>query len=69
MPTRFCLKNIGDPSSKNIAKATAKKTGDKINSAIKANNRLIINVKLVSLLLWLVWTCLIYTYIIRLLFL
>ncbi len=28
MPTRFCLKNIGDPSSMNMAKATARKIGD-----------------------------------------
>ena len=43
MPTRFCLKNIGDPSSMSIAKATARNTGDKINKRIMANKRLHIN--------------------------
>ena len=32
-PTRFCLKNMGDPSSMNIAKPTAKKRGDKIKNS------------------------------------
>jgi hypothetical protein len=27
MPTRFCLKNIGDPSSMHMVNATNKKTG------------------------------------------
>ncbi len=40
MPTRFCLKNMGDPSSMNMAKATARMTGDKINKRIKASKRL-----------------------------
>ena len=43
MPTRFCLKNIGDPSSMNMAKATARKIGDNINKRIMANKRLNIN--------------------------
>jgi hypothetical protein len=42
MPTRFCLKNMGDPSSMNMAKATARKTGDNINKTMKANKRLTI---------------------------
>lgn len=46
MPTLFCLKNMGDPSSMNIAKATAKKIGDKIMSAIRANKRLITTIEL-----------------------
>ncbi len=36
MPTRFCLKNMGDPSSINMAKATAKKRGNKIKNSIIA---------------------------------
>jgi hypothetical protein len=40
IPTRFCLKNIGEPSSINIAKATTRKIGDKIMRPMKANKRL-----------------------------
>ncbi len=40
MPTRFCLKNMGDPSSMNITKATTRKTGDNIMITISANKRL-----------------------------
>ena len=36
MPTRFCLKNIGDPSSINMARATARKIGDKTTKKITA---------------------------------
>ena len=34
---------MGDPSSMNMAKATARKIGDKSKSAMRANNRLIID--------------------------
>ncbi len=40
MPTRFCLKNIGEPSSKKMTHATARNTGDKNIRTISANNRL-----------------------------
>ncbi len=40
MPTRFCLKKIGAPSSKKMTNATVIKTGDKIIKKISANNRL-----------------------------
>jgi hypothetical protein len=40
MPTRFCLNNIGDPSSMNISKATTRKNGDKITRTKRANKRL-----------------------------
>lgn len=40
MPTRFCLKNMGDPSSMNMAKATARKIGENIMRTKKANKRL-----------------------------
>lgn len=32
MPTRFCLKNMGDPSSMSIAKATNRNTGKSIKT-------------------------------------
>ncbi len=38
MPTRFCLKNMGDPSSIKMAKATARNMGDNINNTITAIN-------------------------------
>ncbi len=38
MPTRFCLKNMGDPSSMNIAKATTRKIGDRTTHTIDAIN-------------------------------
>ncbi len=40
MPTRFWLKNMGDPSSMNMAKATAIKIGDRIMRKMRANKRL-----------------------------
>ena len=40
MPIRFCLNNMGDPSSMNMAKAIARKIGDNIMSTKKANKRL-----------------------------
>ena len=36
MPTRFWLKNIGNPSSISIVKPTIKKIGEKNKSRIKA---------------------------------
>lgn len=45
MPTRFCLKNIGAPSSIKITNATARKTGDNIIRTTSANNRLSIGRK------------------------
>ncbi len=45
MPTLFCLKNMGVPSSKNIANATKRKTGIKIIKITKANKRLYIGRK------------------------
>lgn len=44
MPTRFCLKNIGDPSSITMVKATTKKTGDKIIKIKLAKRRFTIEI-------------------------
>lgn len=40
MPTLFCVKKIGNPSSINIAKATTRKTGDNIMRTKRAVKRL-----------------------------
>ena len=45
MPTRFCLKKNGEPSSIKIRNATARKTGDNIIRTSSANNRLSIGRK------------------------
>ena len=39
MPTRFCLKNMGDPSSMNMAKAKTIKSGNNNTSTNKAIKR------------------------------
>ena len=45
MPTRFCLKNMGDPSSIKIEIATSKNNGNSINKRIRAKNLMSINLK------------------------
>ena len=45
MPTRLCLKNMGDLSSIKIANTTVMKTGDNIKRTMSANKRLKITIK------------------------
>lgn len=45
MPTRFCLKNMGVPSSIKIEIATSKNNGDRINNRIRAKSLSSINLK------------------------
>jgi len=45
MPTLFCLKKIGMPSSIKVEIATSKNNGDRINKRIKAKSLLSIGIK------------------------